>query len=299
MLTLLVIVVTLLMLLLASISDLKTGEIPEKFSMGLVAFILAVSAAHSVYSWDLSHILASVEFGAILFVMGYVVFYFGGWGGGDVKIIAGVGCLLGYLDSTGFTWPNSSFISFHMPPFVTYLIDMAFMSTPYVIVYTLVLGLGRPVVFSYFLSRLREPRNLVFVFVSVMPALLAFYLGFGVLLYTYLLVPLFLLATIYMKAVEEIVLTKGIRISELKEWDILSEDLVVDGVRVAQRRNIEGITPEQLARIRELAASGRIPDAIRIRWGIKFAPILLISLPLTLYFGNVLEVIFQALTQVQ
>ena len=295
---LIVILIASLILLLASIVDLKTGEIPEKFSLGLIVFACAVALTHTAFDWNTSHIMQAVFWGVVGLAVGYLLFYLGQWGGGDVKVLAGVGCLLGYIDSTGYMWPNGYFIDYRLPPLATYFIDMAFVSTPYVVAYTLVLGLLRPKAFREYFKRIGEAKALLTLLASLLPTVIALYLGFTKLAYVYLLVPFFLLATYYMRTVEEVLLTKRIKVLDLRDWDILAEDLVVNGKRIACRRNIEGVTPKQVKQIKRLAEAGRIPPTIRVRWGVKFAPILFISLLLTIYVGNVLEIIFQYLTEV-
>jgi len=284
--------VTAAILFAASLVDLKTGEIPEPLSMGLIALILLVALGHTILVWNFTYLGMTVLWGVVALAIAYLLFWLGQWGGGDVKILAGVGCFLGYMEAAGYTWPLGTFINYPLPPLVTYLIDMAVTSTPYVIAYTIILGVLRPTAFVEYGRRLREKTFIIAFALSLMPALAAFYFGLYVLLIVYLLVPVFLLASVYMKTVEEHLLTKTIPVTQLKDWDILSKDLVVGGRRVATRRNIEGVTPEQVAEIKELAKDGRIPKKIDIRWGIKYAPILFISLLLTVYVGNLLEALF-------
>lgn len=295
MIELAVIIVSFGALFLASIADLKTSEIPEQLSLGLIAFILTVALLNTAYSWELIHLASAVMWGVIALAIGYVLFALGQWGGGDVKILAGVGCLLGYLDSLDYAWPNSTFIEYEIPPLLTYFIDMAFAATPYVIVYTIILGIMNPVAFTRFRQKMLQGKTIAIFVISTAPAFLAWEMGFDRLGTLYLLVPLMVVASVYMKTVESVVLTKNVKVSQLKEWDIPADDVVADGEKIASKRNIEGITPEQLERIRELAAQGRIPDELRIKWGVKFAPILLVSLILTLYVGNILDLVFKSL----
>ena len=285
-------------LLLASLADLKTGEVPEKYSMGLAGFILLVSLGDAVYSWSLMRLAQPVLWGAAYFIVAYVIFYFGQWGGGDVKLLAGIGGLLGYLDCAGFAWQNGVFLGYVSPSAVTYAVDMAVLATPYAVLYTLVLGVRRPSVLVDFLRRLASARSVLMLAFSLLPLIFSLYLGSDVLTLVYAFVPLLVVASVYMKTVEEVLLTKTVKVSELKEWDIMADDVVVDGVRVAPKGNIEGITPEQLSQVLEAAKSGRIPDTIRIRWGVKFVPALALALPATLYFGNLLELFFRHLFEV-
>ncbi|MBD3388512.1 MAG: hypothetical protein GF416_05520 [Candidatus Altiarchaeales archaeon] len=298
MLTAIAIAAALGFLLLASIADLKTGEIPEKLSFGLIAFTVLVASAQSLASWDAQPVTQSLLWGLIAFAISYALFYYGQWGGGDVKIMAGVGCLIGYLESNGYSWPNNTFIGYKIPPLLTYFIDVAFASTPYVIVYTIALGLMHPAVFRRYLDNLGSRKSMLALSLTLMPLFLALHFDFMTLAMVYSLVPLLLIASIYLKTVEDDILTRTVEVSELRDWDIMADDVIVDGEKIASKRDIEGITPDQRQTLLELSEAGKIPPTLKIKWGVKFVPILFIALALTLYVGNLLELVFNALTKV-
>jgi len=293
-----VLLVVYIFLGLSSIVDLKDGEVPETLSLGPALITVAAALATSFISQQLQPIASTILWAAIGFGVGYLLFALGQWGGADVKVLAGVGAFLGYAESVGYYFPNPTFLDFHIPPFATYFIDMAFAATPYVILYTLFLGVMKPSTFQVFLGRLNEPRYLVFFALGTAPFLASFALGFSTLSYVYLLLPAMILLSIYLKSVEEHVLTKSVPVSELADWDILAHNVVVDSKLIATRNNIEGVTPEQVEEIKKLAKQGAIPKDIEIRWGVKFVPILFIGLHLTLYVGNVLDILFDLFFQI-
>jgi hypothetical protein len=290
-----IILINLFFLLLASIEDLKTGEIPEKYSMGMLGFNLLGSALLSLHRMEFNPLINTLLWGLIAFIIGYAIFILGQWGGGDVKILAGVGALIGLMDSLGFQWPNPSFVGFEIPTLATYLVNMAFLSTPYVMLYTMILGIRQPKVFRVYLARIVKPRFILMFTFSICPLILSSYYGLHKLSFVYSLVPLFILAAEYLKTVEETLLKKTIRVDELSSWDILCEDVYVDSKKIAVRKNIEGVTPEQVSLIKKASEDGKLPEFIDIRWGVKFAPILLLSLIVTVYAGNLLEEAFRML----
>ncbi|MFH0862071.1 MAG: prepilin peptidase [Candidatus Altiarchaeota archaeon] len=277
--------------------DLKTGEVPEWCSLGIAMIVGAPCLACAAYFWDLGYVFTPALWGAVAFAVAYVVFYLGQWGGGDVKLLGGIGGLLGFLDAGGYSWPNDTFMYASIPPLLTYAVNMALLAGPYVILYTLLLGLGQPRVFPAFLERFRGRRTLFAFAFSIIPLVFAVYYGVFVLAWVYALVPLMVVAQSYMKTVEETLMTKTIKVSELKEWDIIAEDAVVDGKAVAPKGNIEGITPEQLAVLKAYSLGGKFKDTIKTKWGVKFVPVLFLSLPATIYAGNLLELVFAILFQ--
>jgi len=293
-----VIFVSLVILLLAAKVDWRTGEVPENLSMGLLGFVVFIALAHSVAAWDYNILLRSLFWGFMAFAVSYTIYYLGHWGGGDVKLLAGIGCLIGYLDSTGFVWPNGGFFGYAVPPLATYAVNMALLSTPFVVVYTAALGVRHPAVFKVYLMNLRG-RSVFFALVlAFLLSPVVLYLGLYSLSLVYAFVPGMLLLSVYVKTVEDSIMTRTIRVSELRDWDILAEDVVADGVTVAQKGNIEGVTPDEVNKIRELSQAGKIPEAIKTKKGVEFVPVLFLSLPVTLYIGNVLDIVLRVLFKI-
>jgi Flp pilus assembly protein protease CpaA len=277
-------------LALASFFDLKTGEIPEKVSRGFIVSVIFLALAETLLSSNTGPLLWAAVMGVGFFLVGYVMFYLGEWGGGDVKILAGAGCSIGFLGAVGYFQGFSVF-----PYYVSYFINFALSASPYVIAYTFLLGLQKPEVFRGFASTVSEKKVILIIVLSVLPAALAAYLQMPWMAAPMLAVPLLVVLSFYLLAVENIALQKTIKVSELREEDIIAKDLVVDGKTIASRRGAGGLSGEQLSRIRELAAAGRIPDSIGIRWGIRFAPVFFLAFLLTYMWGDVLELLMRAL----
>jgi len=285
-LTSIAISVSVLFLLVASYFDLRTGEIPDKVSFSLIGISLLMAGVDSVISSDFNLILNTLIIGTAYFAFGYLSFWLGQWGGGDVKILAGIGCSVGYLGAVGVF--NDGLV----PYFITYFVNLGLVGWPYVVLYSLILGVMRPESFTRFLSLLRRKSSIVLVAVSFLPPIAALFMDIGILGIVYLALPVFVVLSVYLKAVEKVALQKTVRVSELKEYDALAEDITVGGKLIAGKRSIEGITKEQLGEIKKLAEGGKIPDKIRIRWGIKFVPILFLAFVSLLLWGDMLKIIF-------
>ncbi|OYT41739.1 MAG: hypothetical protein B6U86_01790 [Candidatus Altiarchaeales archaeon ex4484_43] len=284
--------ITAFFLLLASCFDLKTGEIPEKLTRGLIVIVITTAMICSIYRVNPSFLLASVVVGTGFFILGYVMFYLGEWGGGDVKLLAGIGCSLGFLNSMNYFTEISSplYLEGIFPYYIDYFINLAIVSSPYIIIYSFLLGLMKPQVFEEFTGYFKKKNSIMLILLSFAPFLLALNLGMNRLALIYLSVPFLVLISLYLKAVEEIALQKTVDVDELKEGDILANDLIVDGRKVASKRNMEGLDRNQIAEIKRLASEGKISN-VKVRWGIRFAPILFLAFLLTLIFGDVLEII--------
>jgi Flp pilus assembly protein protease CpaA len=282
---------TILALILASLEDLKTGEVSDVKSMGLLGFGLLISAMHSIASWNASIILSSISWSLAYFIFSLIIFKLGQWGGGDVKVMAALGAVMGYMDSIGYQWPKTGFI-FEIHPLLSLVVNMAFISVPYAIVYTLILGLRKPKAFEKYAKKVATGKTMLTLSAAVLPSIAFAHLRMINASIIYLTMPLFYLATLYMKTVEETVLTKTIKVSDLRAWDILSKDLRFEKKLIATKRNIEGVTPQQVASIKKLAKEGKIPKTIDIRWGIKFLPVISLAFLATAYAGDALALAF-------
>jgi prepilin peptidase CpaA len=83
--------VVLGLLAVAALCDLKSREIPDWISLALLALAVVATALgwHGVVWWQLAAGLA------LGFALTAPLFYMGGIGGGDVKLVAALGAVLG------------------------------------------------------------------------------------------------------------------------------------------------------------------------------------------------------------
>jgi hypothetical protein len=289
MLILIVTAAAFTLLLLASAYDLKTGEIPDKITNGYAAAMLALTAV-AFLSGSGAKALYGPLIGLAYFLVAYALYHYGQWGGGDVKLLACVGCTLGLLDALGYHY-NAPLL----PYYLVYLIDMGFLVMPYALAYTITLGLSKPAVFKRFLSQLAGIKPATLLLLSFAPPILL-YLStqFTPFLLLSAVMPLVTLTTLFLKTSEEILLTKTIKTADLKESDALAEDLSCCGEKIALKREIEGIG-NKTELIKKLASEGKIPSEIRIRWGVRFAPIIALSFLATVYVGDFMALLARSL----
>ena len=130
------------------------------------------------------------------------------------------------------------------------------------------------------------------ILISFVPSVVFFYMNNQTLGFVDLLIPAFIVLSVYLKTTENVALSRTINVNELKEWDVVADDITVDNKKIASKRNIEGLTKEQIQLIQKLASEKKIQDTIKIKWGIKFVPILLMAFLLTVYVGNLMEIVF-------
>jgi Flp pilus assembly protein protease CpaA len=293
MLLTIVIAVALFFLTLASIYDLKNGEIPDKATIGFILSVMVLAIAMFLYQGDVNLLINPITIGIGYFTIAYILYYLGQWGGGDVKILLGLGGALGLLNSLGYQW-NAPML----PYYIVYFIDMGVIVLPYALIYMLILSALKPVVFKKFRENILKTKTIMLLIIAAaFPLIIYFITKFNFFILFTIILPVFVLASIFLKTSEESLLTKTILVSELREADALAEDLVYDGRKIALRREIEGVSKQQLDLIKKLALENKIHSKIKIRWGVKFAPILMLSFLLTVYCGDLLALLIKAIAK--
>lgn len=266
---------------IAAAWDLKTTEIPDQIPHVMIVIALIVYSFQSLVENNFWYIASSLVFGTVLFALGFSMYKFGQWGGGDAKILAAIGFLLpqpiGFAQ-TIFPFP------------VSFLVNVFLIGSVYMLLYAFVLSILNRKIFSAFLNDLRASAK--FLGISSTLLLLVF-VGINFFIFSYfkvaynlysflpnLLVPVVLTLSIFViwkfaKAVEKVGFTKKIPISKLRVGDVLYESKVWDG-----------ITKNQLSKIKK---SGK--KFVVIKEGVRFAPAFPLALVASLYFGDLILLI--------
>jgi preflagellin peptidase FlaK len=286
--TTLIIALAFLFLLVASYFDLKTGEIPERLSRGFIFSIAFLAFLFSIYTRNFYILGITALVGIGYFLFGFVTYYLGQWGGGDVKILTGIGLSLGLLSSLSYEFHNSTLF----PYYISYFVNMGLVALPYAFFYGLWLGFKDKKIFQEFFKILTRKRLPPLLFLlSFIPSISALYFNFLFLSAIYLILPFFVLISLYLKILEKVALTKEILVSNLREGDVPTEDVWLENDEKISSRDINGLSEEQIKKIQTLAAKGKFPKRIKIKLGIKFVPILMLAFIVLIYLGNVLELL--------
>ena len=89
-----IIILTVITLLIASYTDIKTREIPDWITYGLIFAALGIRGIFAFeFGWE---IFVSGIFGLIVcLVIAYGFYFAQQWGGGDSKLLMGMGAIIG------------------------------------------------------------------------------------------------------------------------------------------------------------------------------------------------------------
>ena len=262
--------------ILASLSDLKTTEIPDEIPYVMMAIGIVGHLVKSFLVWSYMPFLLSLVFGLGFLGFGFVMYFIGQWGGGDAKILSAIGFLLPELSGIGKT------LFFPFP--LSFFFNVFMIGAIYMIFYAIVLSFINRKIWSVFLKDLRANARMILVFnfsliiiLFLSEFVLAKYFEMFPLIDMILFGVAIVLASIgifllwkFVKAVENVGFRKKIPVSKLRIGDVPLDYKIW-----------EGITEKELKKIKK---SGK--KYIWIKEGVRFAPAFPLALLFTILVGD-------------
>lgn len=218
-------------LLAASFSDIKTREVPDWLNYSLIISGVSLHAMEAIIFSDVFTLLNSIIGVLVMFAIALLMFYGGQWGGGDSKLLIGLGALIGF-DITTFIKPFS-FAS--MPWLFNFLMNLIFIGVIYGVFWSISLAIRKRKKFSAdFKKRLNKYRNyrLALLILLVVFFCLSFFTTNFLIKLMLLIMVIFLVLGFYIwlfaKSVENSCLLKYVEPEKLTEGDWIAEDLAID-----------------------------------------------------------------------
>jgi Flp pilus assembly protein protease CpaA len=269
---------------IAAAWDLKTTEVPDQVPYAMIVIALILFGYQSISEWSYQPILFSVIAGLAFLAFGFIMYYFGQWGGADALL----------LGSIGFLLPKLTIVKTLFPFSVSYLFNLFIVGAGYMLVYAFVFALMNRQIFSKFFQDLKASSNML-----LLGFLGLFVLFFGSSWYTYRIIyntfnissiisfslfPFSLVIFIFLiwkfaKAVEDHGFKKIIPVSKLKVGDMLLKE-----------KKLIGITKEQLTKIKK---SGK--RFVEIKEGVRFAVAFPLALLFTLLYGDIIFLLIKVI----
>ncbi len=300
-------------LAISSYFDFKTREVENYITVGFIFLALAMQLGYSFLLGDLSPFLNSLFIGALFFAFGWVMFQTGQWGGADTKLLTGMGVLFANFAPVA-SWPFAA----------TLFVNIFIAAFGYTILYSVYLTWQEPSVLAEFKRNVRKESGELHLVFGI--AFLAFALASGfvvwtlspdIFLFLLLLKPLLLLLALipvfwcmikFARALEDKTLRLKRTAAGLREFDLLIEDILLVGRKIKRvpekectremkrsatkviydSRDPDGMSLEQISKIKKLVSQKKLKNSFVIKWGLPFVPVFLIGLLLTLYFGDIL-----------
>jgi len=263
---------------LSAIEDWRTTEVPDWLSFGLIFAGLGTNLIFSIAQNNYSFIQNSVVGLIIGIAIGYLMFYTRQWGGGDAKLLMGMGALIGF-DITNLTI---------VPPFVLFLINILIFGAIYGLGWSFYKAIQNRKVFakafkknlcSPNVTRVRKLNLLIMLllFVGIMLSSSMYKtMFFGFMLFIYVTLYLW----IFVKSIEESCMIKKINVGKLTEGDWVLDEIKIKGKKICGPKDL-GITQKQI----DLLKKGKIKK-ITVKQGIPFTPTFFLAFVALLLFGN-------------
>lgn len=253
--------------------DLKTTEFPDWLPYVMIILALATRAIASLYLQDLSILTESIIIGVAFLAFGLALYFLKQWGDGDGWLLGALGFL--FPTASGFAVPLGQFPF----PFIL-LFNFFIVAFAYLIVYSLALGARTPGIKSLFMESLRkEAKGMVSMIVVFTIACIAFIAYINI---TYM-VPVQEMWHITLFPIVVILLLLFIRYGRVIETHVFKKQIAAGKLRVGDvmiSQRWRGLTEKELKTLK--AKGGRV----WIKEGVRFAPVFLITLLVTLFFGS-------------
>jgi len=251
----------------AGMWDLRTTEVPDEVPLLMAAGGLFLWFIYAATTGNFVPLVLSAAFGGGLLAFGWILYKLGQWGGGDAKMFAAIFCL---LPSVGI--------------FVNFVLNFFIVALAYMIIYIIILALANRRIFAEWKRSFESSRIIVAGFSILSIAAVAFLIAsfFNPVLFLITailaLVDILLLFLSFSKIVDKKLFRKKVPVSKLKVGDV-----------IASSKQWDGITEEQLKKLR------KTKKTVEIKEGIRFTLVFPITLLLTWFFGSILLAVIGAL----
>ncbi|MFH1316857.1 MAG: A24 family peptidase [Candidatus Woesearchaeota archaeon] len=279
-----IMIIIITALLIASYNDIRTREVPDWLNFSLIGAGLGIRLIFSIVQNDFSYLLyGAIGFGAFV-AIAYLMFYTGQWGGGDSKLLMGLGALIGI---------NIPIID--IPFLLSFIINIFVIGAIYGLIFSLVMAI---VNLKAFLKELRKiivkkmVKRARWIFLSLGLALIILSLFLPDLFLKFLgialgcLIILTFYLWVFIKAIEKSCMIKLVTPDRLTEGDWIVKDIKYKGKRITGPKDL-GVEKKQIEELKNLYRQKKIGKVL-IKEGIPFVPSFLVAYILTLIFGNLL-----------
>ena len=96
------IILSLTVLLVAAIFDIRTKEIPDTLSYGFIIAALGISLLYSISASEYNIFFLNTLGFVVMLTLGIILYYLKIWGGGDSKLLMGLGAATSAFNISGF-----------------------------------------------------------------------------------------------------------------------------------------------------------------------------------------------------
>ncbi|MFC1698070.1 prepilin peptidase [Nanoarchaeota archaeon] len=291
------VLIGLIGLIIASITDLKSREVPDWLNYSMIAAGLGLRLIYTVATLDIMYFMYGLLAFNIFFAAAIAMFYTGQWGGGDSKLLMAIGALFGTAplavsNALGFyPWYTIHFL-------FSFLINLLLVGALFGLFWSVLLSLKHwDKFFKEFKSQLSGKTQIIKQRVILLSMLIFILIiifvkdsYFRLLIITLMVVILFAFYLItFVKSVEKTCMLKSVPPEKLTEGDWIAEEVKVNNKYICGPKDL-GIEKHQIKQLIKFKKQKKI-KLILIKEGIPFVPSFLIAFLITLLSGNLIFLI--------
>ncbi|MCK4521835.1 MAG: prepilin peptidase [Nanoarchaeota archaeon] len=272
--------IAVIALVIASITDIKTREVPDWLNYSLIVTGIGIRLIYSLINNEWMFLVSGLAGLGVFIVIAYIMFYAGQWGGGDSKLLMGLGALIGLR----FTLNNE---------LTAFMVNLLIVGAVYGLLYSLVLVLINRKRFLrelkkhlHSIARTRKIMMILFLILVLASAIMQnLYLRLLIIALIVVVYSSFYLIML-VKIVEKACMLKYVKPSELTEGEWIAKDIIINKKRITGPKDL-GIEKKQIKQLINFYKKGKIKKVL-IKIGMPFVPSFLVAYILSLFFGNLL-----------
>ena len=282
----LLIILTLIWLIVASLTDIKIREVPNWLSFSLIIIAISFQLINSLINNDPNIIITSIKGFSIFFIIGNLMYYTKQWGGGDAKILMGLGAIFPKYPTELSSIFNPEL---NLPFLIIILLNILIVGAIYSLIASIVLAIKNKNKFKKELNKKIKNKKITLVNKSIIIFSVMTYILFLLLLKTTLIpvifatLPLILFYLwIIISVIEKISMYKILKVNQLREGDWVVKR-IKNKDKIIYTPNVNGITNKEIKKLNKNNIK-----KVTIKDGLPFLPAILLAVIISLIFGNIL-----------
>ena len=272
-------------LVIGSYTDIRTREVPDWINYGMILTGFAVNVIYAIVFSKWSYIIYSLLGFGLCLLISLMMFYTGQWGGGDSKMLMGLGALIGLKWSI-----RNEFL-------MSFFVNIIIIGGIYGFAWSIFLALKN---FNRVVSRWKRfslnkgsinVRNIIFISSFIIIIFTLIMRNYSLFIYMALISTLAIITFylwIFIRSIEEAVMIKAVPPNKLTEGDWIAENVYLKGKYLCGPNDL-GISKKQIRELKKLYILGRIKKVL-VKNGIPFVPSFLIAYALTFFISNILGI---------
>jgi len=237
MIDLILLSIAAIVLIIGSIHDIRVREVPDWLNFSLIAAALGIRLLYSSYTSEWSVFINGLVGFVAFYLLALAMFYTGQWGGGDSKLLMGMGAVFG-LDIFFFR-------TFEVPVMVWFFVNSLFVGAIYGFVFSIIMAIRRWKEFKEeYAKRYRRARYVklgVYAIIIILGILMLVFSGpLYRMMFLILMITLFVILYlwIFIKTVETVGMVKTLKTKELTEGDWIVDEIFIDKKKILSKRVI-------------------------------------------------------------